>query len=63
MASLTTRISKQTHSTLRELAKNTGQPMQSILDKAVDEYHRRQFWRQVRQSYAALRKDPRAWKE
>ena len=57
------RISEQTHQTLRDLARADHDSMQSVLDKAVEEYRRRRFLEDVNAAYAALREDPEAWKE
>jgi predicted transcriptional regulator len=61
MASATVRISEKTRKTLRELAAKTGESMQSVLDRAVEEYRREQFMKEVNAAYAALRADPEAW--
>jgi hypothetical protein len=46
---------------LRELSERTGRPVVEVLERAVEEYHRRQFWDAVDAGYAALRADPAAW--
>lgn len=63
MSSLTVRISRRAHKTLRELAKRTNQPMLSVLDQALSEFQRKCFWERTNAAYAALRKNPKAWKE
>lgn len=57
------RISEQAHQALREIARAEDSSMQSVLDKAVEEYRRRRFLEEVNAAYAALREDPEAWKE
>lgn len=57
------RISESTHATLRSLAAEGGESMQSVLDKAVEEYRRRLFWERVEVAAGELRKDSAAWKE
>jgi hypothetical protein len=57
------RISEQTHPSLRDMARADHDSMQSVLDKAVEEYRRRCFLEDVNAAYAALREDPEAWKE
>jgi predicted DNA-binding protein len=57
------RISPYTKSALRELAKSQGKPMQTILDEAVEQYRRDRFLDQVNAAFAALKSDPKAWKE
>ena len=63
MASLTVRISSQAHRSLKELSELTGQPMPAVLDKAIEEYRRRQFLEGLSADFAALRKDPKAWQQ
>jgi hypothetical protein len=61
MASATVRISEKSRQTLRELAAKTGDSMQAILDRAVEEYRRERLMDEVNAAYAALRADPEAW--
>jgi hypothetical protein len=37
--------------------------MQSVLDDAIEQYWRDRFLDEVNAAYAALRSDPKAWKE
>lgn len=62
MPGSTVRIRKETQNILRELATQTGKPMQTILDLAIEEYRRQRFLREANEAYAALRKSPKAWK-
>lgn len=57
------RISEQAHQTLREMARTEHDSMQSVLEKAVEQYRRRRFLEDVNAGYLALREDPEAWKE
>jgi hypothetical protein len=57
------RISERTRQTLREIAQSEAEPMQAVLDKAVEEYRRRHFLEQVNLAYQRLREDPEAWGE
>jgi predicted transcriptional regulator len=61
MESQTVRISKDTHSTLRRLAEETGTSMTAIIEAAVTEYQRQKFWKEFHAGYAALRADPEKW--
>ncbi len=56
----TVRISEASHRRLRELADQSGQPMQIVLDKAIERYRREQFWRELDAAYAAIQSDPEA---
>ena len=41
------RISERTRQTLREIAQSADEPMQAVLEKAVEEYRRRHFLERV----------------
>lgn len=62
MPSVTVRISSTARKMLRELAANTGESMQSLLDKAIEAYRRECFLDQANEAFAALRRDPKKWK-
>lgn len=62
MSAKTVRIRKETQDILRELANHEGKPMQTILDLAIEGYRRQRFLQEANAAYAALRKDPKAWK-
>ena len=57
------RISPHTKAILRTLAKTEGKPMQAILDEAVERYQREKFLDSVNAAFAALKSDPKAWKQ
>ena len=57
------RISPQSKSTLRKLAEQEGKPMQTVLDKAIEQYRRDSFFRELDAGYARLQADPEAWQE
>ena len=59
--STTVRISEQAHQRLREMAAQSGEPMQTIIDKALEQYRRQRFWEECNAAYAALQQDPEAW--
>ena len=59
----TVRISTRAHQLLRKLAKNAGESMQSILDKSIETYRHEEFLRAANRDYAALRRNPKGWKE
>lgn len=61
MPTSTVRISAETHRLLRELSAQTGQPMGTILEQALEEYRRRLFLEEANAAYAVLRNDPEAW--
>ncbi len=57
------RISDSTVEKLESLSKLTGQSKQKLMDQAVILYTYEQTLRMANQQYAALKKDPKAWKE
>jgi hypothetical protein len=57
------RISKRARQTQREIAQAADEPMQAVLEKAVEEYRRRHFLERVSLAYESLREDPAAWSE
>lgn len=57
----TVRISEKSHSTLRELSAKYGEPMQSVLDKALEKYRREKFFEELNAAYLVIRADPEAW--
>ena len=63
MASTTVRVSAETHELLRKLAAATGEPLQRVLERAVENYRREQFFAEVDAAYEQLQADPVAWKD
>lgn len=63
MASLTVRVSSETHKLLGQLAERSGESMQAVLDKAIEAYRRKCFLEGLADDFAALRADPAAWQE
>jgi hypothetical protein len=61
MPSATVRISQGTRDTLRDLAASSGVSMQTIIDRAIEEYRRQSFMEQANKAYLALRENPEAW--
>jgi hypothetical protein len=57
------RISPRAHELLRQLAEEEHQSMQSILDSAIEHYRRERFLRGANADFAALKSDPKAWKQ
>ena len=63
MSAITVKVRPETHRALQDLAEKTGESMQDVLAKAVEEHQRRLFWEEVNAAYEALRQDPKAWAE
>jgi predicted transcriptional regulator len=61
--STTVRVTEHTHALLRELAAATGEPLQRVLEEAVERYRRERFFADLNAAYARLAADPAAWEE
>lgn len=62
-ATTTVRITQDTSQTLRDLAATTGRSMQDVLAQAVEAYSRKLLLDEVNEAYAALRADPKSWRQ
>jgi hypothetical protein len=56
-------ISPIAHANLIQLAEMVGEPVQAVLDKAIEEYRRQIFLIQTNQAFADLKNDPELWQE
>jgi predicted transcriptional regulator len=63
MASTTVRVTEHTHALLRELAAATGEPLQQVLEEAVERYRRDRFFADLRAAYARLADERVGWDE
>ena len=63
MAGTQVRISSATHEMLRRLSVEVGESMQTIVEKAVEQYQRRRFLEALDQDFKALKEDSQAWQE
>ncbi len=63
MDTTTLRASVKTREALKTLARASHEPMSHVLERAVEEYRRRQMMAAFNEAYAALRADPEAWQE
>ena len=63
MASTTVRVSEHTHELLHKLAAATGEPLQKVLERAVENYRREQFYAEFNAAFERLRSDPAAWED
>ncbi|HET8789458.1 MAG TPA: hypothetical protein VFO47_11995, partial [Actinomycetes bacterium] len=46
-----------------KLAASTGEPLQKVLERAVENYRREQFYAEFNAAFERLRADPVAWEE
>ncbi len=61
MASATIRVSAPTHEILRDLSRQSGQPISELVARAVERLRREYFLEATNQAFANLREDPAAW--
>ncbi len=63
MAGTLVRVSTETHAKLQNLSQQCGAPMPAVLDQAVEAYRRQVFLQETNEAFAALRRNPRLWKQ
>ena len=63
MTATNIRVSTQTRDALGELARSAGVSVQEVVDQAIEAYRRERVLNATNAAYAALRADPKAWKE
>ncbi|HAU32061.1 MAG: Uncharacterized protein XD78_0834 [Desulfotomaculum sp. 46_296] len=61
--SATVRINQSAWQALKLIAFQTGEPMQAVLDKAIEAYRRQYFLQKANNAYEALRENTEAWQE
>jgi hypothetical protein len=63
MSELTIDISETTHKTLLQLAQSSGDDLVTIMDRAVENYHRYIFLVQADRAFATLKQNEELWQE
>ena len=61
MASTTVRLGSETRELLRRLSATTGDPMSTIIERAVECYRRQYMLEETNTAFAAMRSDLKAW--
>ena len=56
------RVNETIHNVIKNLARESGESMQSIVEKAVARYKRELFLESLNQDFRQLRDDKKAWK-
>lgn len=56
------RISPRSKAVLRQIATREGKAMQAVLDEAIEQYRRSQFFQELDASFARLEAKPEDWK-
>ena len=57
------RVNEATHAAIRNLAKESGDSMQSVIDKAISRYKRELFLKSLNGDFERLRADTEEWAE
>lgn len=58
----TARISPPAHQLLRRLARESGLPMQAVIENVLELYRRKWFLEETNRAFEALRADAEAWR-
>lgn len=59
----TVRINEGTHKALRDLAESERISLQTVVERAIENYRRQRFLEAANRQYAALRTNAGAWAE
>lgn len=59
----TIRVKKELYDTVKSIAKEKNRNMQDILEQAIKDYKKREFFDSLNGAYARLRADSKAWAE
>jgi len=62
-ATTTIRVPANLRKKIHDIAHESGESMQQVLNDAVDLYERKKFLATLNEEYAALRADPNAWQD
>ena len=57
------RVNESTHAVIRNLARECGESMQSIVEKAVERYKREMFLESLSEDFKKLRENEESWNE
>jgi len=63
VGSTTVRLSSEHAKVLRELARQSGEPVQTVLGKAIEELRRKMLLEASNRAYASLRSQSKEWQE
>jgi predicted transcriptional regulator len=61
--STTIRVSKEIYDTVKLIAQQHDQKIQEVIEQAIREYKKKQFFDDVNFAYSALRENKTAWHE
>ena len=61
MGSVNVRIHDKTYNIISEIACKNGESRQDILDRAIEDYRRKQFIMEANKAYDILKNNPEKW--
>jgi len=61
MSSIQVRVSESVHSTIRGIAIETGESMQSVVERAIERYKRELFLENLNRDFETLRNNSSDW--
>lgn len=61
MANPSVRVPEPTREILRDLSKQTGEPISQLVARAVERLRREYFLEETNRAFSILREDPEAW--
>lgn len=59
----TVRINRETYNDLKDLAKKQQKSMQEIIDLAIKNYKKIEYFNELNLSYSRLKENPELWEE
>lgn len=63
MSTVQVRISANTHTVIRSIAKEIGESMQNVVERAVERYRRELFLESLNRDFEALQRNRSEWKD
>lgn len=63
MSTVTVRVSRKVHNELKDMAKNSNETIQNVIEKALLHYKEAIFWRNVNKAYSTLKENESMWNE
>lgn len=63
MLTTTVRVAESAHQTLKSISAETGEPMATILEEAIEQYRRKRMFEEANAAWAKMRADSKEWAE
>ncbi len=59
----TIRVSQETYDIVKSIARRKNEKIRNVLEEAVKDYTKKQFFKDLNIAYAKLKSNPKAWAE